>query len=132
MLGRPYALCGQVQIGDRLGRQLGFPTANLDPTGLLLPPFGVYAVNALLGTQRVPGVLNIGVRPTVKNAAGGLRVEVHLLDFAADLYGQELELELVKHLREERKFPSLDKLREQITADISAARATLASGSKPA
>jgi riboflavin kinase/FMN adenylyltransferase len=127
LLGRPYALAGVVQRGDQLGRQLGFPTANLDVAGLALPPAGVYAtrVRRLAAGTEHPAVLNLGVRPTLARADGELRFEVHLLDFAGDLYGEELEVTFVRHLRAEQRFSGLDALRAQITADASKARALL-------
>jgi riboflavin kinase/FMN adenylyltransferase len=122
MLGRDYALAGQVVRGDGFGRQLGFPTANIDTTGLVLPPTGVYAVHVHAGEKVYRGALNIGYRPTLEIATAQTRVEVHLLDFNCDLYGQELEITFVEKLRDEMKFPSLDGLRQQIAADISRAR----------
>jgi riboflavin kinase/FMN adenylyltransferase len=122
MLGRPYAISGKVVVGDQLGRQLGFPTANLDVTGLVLPPNGVYAAVARQEGKRYRVALNIGVRPTV--AAGRqLRVEAHLLDFAGDLYGRELEIEVGDKLRDEKKFASPEELKQQIARDITAVRA---------
>jgi riboflavin kinase / FMN adenylyltransferase len=126
MLGRPYSLWGEVVHGDALGRQLGFPTANLDPHHELLPPTGVYAARAHLKAGSQAAVVNIGYRPTVRSETPSHpRIEAHLLDFAGDLYGQTLELEFVARLREERRFSGLDELRAQISRDIEAARATL-------
>ncbi len=122
MLGRPYSLAGSVTRGDGLGRQLGYPTANLDTTGLALPPRGVYAVHAEAGGNTHRAVLNIGYRPTLQNPEPQLRVEAHLLDFQGDLYGQELEVTFVDKLRDEQRFPSLEDLRAQIAKDIQAAR----------
>ena len=118
MLGREYALAGTVMRGDRIGQQLGFPTANLDIAGLVLPPGGVYAVHAYVLKQRHRAVLNIGHRPTLKTPTPELRVEAHLLDFTGDLYDQELEITFIAKLREERKFDSLADLRQQIEHDI--------------
>ncbi len=118
MLGRPYSIAGTVVRGDGLGRQLGFPTANIDTTGLALPPHGVYAVQAETGRKTHRAVLNIGRRPTLQNPHPQLRVEAHLLDFDADLYGRELEIFFVEKLRDEKKFPSLKDLRDQIGLDI--------------
>lgn len=135
MLGRPVTVYGEVVPGDRLGRELGFPTANLDLRHELRPPNGVWAVRVRrvrFAPERVvesvhDGVLNIGWRPTVSGERPEApRVEVHLLDFAGDLYGEFLEVEFVARLRDERKFPSLDALRAQIRADADAARAALA------
>jgi riboflavin kinase/FMN adenylyltransferase len=118
MLGRAYSLAAPVVRGDGLGHQLGFPTANLDATGLALPPHGVYAVHAETGGKTYRAVLNIGLRPTLQNPNPQLRVEAHLMDFAGELYGQELELAFVDKLRPEAKFPSLAELRAQIARDI--------------
>lgn len=118
MLGRAYSLAGTVVKGDGLGRQLGFPTANVDTTGLALPPRGVYAIHAQTAGKSWRAVLNIGHRPTVANPNSQLRVEAHLIDFHGDLYGQELELVFVEKLREEKKFGSVAELREQIAQDI--------------
>src|ERR1035437_6139712 len=118
MLGRAYSVAGPVVRGDGLGHQLGFPTANLDATGLALPPHGVYAVHAEAVGKTYRAVLNIGLRPTLQNPNPQLRVEAHLIDFAGDLYGQELEVAFVDKLRAETKFPSLAELRQQIARDI--------------
>ena len=118
MLGRAYSLAGTVVRGDGLGHQLGFPTANLDVTGLVLPPHGVYAVLAEAQGKTCRAVLNIGLRPTLRNPNPQLQVEAHLIDFAGELYGQELEVAFVDKLRAERQFASLAELRDQIARDI--------------
>jgi riboflavin kinase / FMN adenylyltransferase len=118
MLGRAYSLTGTVVQGDGLGHQIGFPTANLDATGLALPPHGVYAVHAEAGGKTCRAVLNIGLRPTLRDPHPQLRVEAHLIDFAGDLYGQELEVAFVERLRAEKQFASLAELRDQIARDI--------------
>jgi len=127
MLGRAYSLAGTVVRGDRLGHQIGFPTANLDAAGRALPPNGVYAVHAeVLGPAKTSshrGVVNIGVRPTVSDGNPPRRVEVHLLEFQGELYGEEIELTFVEKLRDEQKFSSFDALREQIGRDIREAQA---------
>jgi riboflavin kinase/FMN adenylyltransferase len=122
MLGRSYSLTGPVMRGDGLGRKLGFPTANVDVSGLALPPRGVYAVHAELAGKAWRAVLNIGFRPTLQNPKPQLQIEAHLLDFQGDLYGQELELKFVDNLRQEQKFASLEELRAQIARDIAQAR----------
>ena len=122
MLGRPYAIAGRVATGDRVGQQLGFPTANLDVTGLVLPPVGVYAGLTALQDRIYPTALNIGYRPTVASAQPQLRVEAHLLDFRGDLYGGELEVEVAERLRDEKKFASAAELRAQIARDIAMVR----------
>jgi riboflavin kinase / FMN adenylyltransferase len=121
MLGRAYSIAGKVIHGDQLGQRLGFPTANLNTTGLLLPPDGVYAAHTSVGGQTHRAVLNIGQRPTVDQNTQ-IRVEVHLLDFTGELYGQELEVAFIAKLREEQKFDSLDELKAQITRDVAKAR----------
>ncbi len=125
MLGRTYSLAARVIPGDQLGHQLGFPTANLDCTGLVLPPNGVYAARAAVRGETHRAVLNIGHRPTLENRVPQLRVEVHLLDFTGDLYGEEIEITFAEKLREEKKFPSLAALREQIARDIEEAKQRL-------
>jgi riboflavin kinase/FMN adenylyltransferase len=129
VLGRPHALSGVVGGGDRRGRTIGFPTANLEQVPELLPPDGVYAVSVTrlgdAGTS-LPlggGVMNIGVRPTV---GGGRRtVEAHVLGFDGDLYGARLRVDLVARLRGEQRFKSLDELKAQIARDVVAARTHL-------
>jgi riboflavin kinase/FMN adenylyltransferase len=118
MLGRAYSLAGSVIRGDGLGRQLGFPTANLDVAGLALPPCGVYAVHVAVSGKMHRAVLNIGFRPTLGLPEPQLRVETHLMDFHGNLYGRELELTFVEKLRGEKKFGSLAELRDQIARDI--------------
>ena len=122
MLGREYAIAGPVMRGDQLGRQLGFPTANLDVTGLALPPHGVYAVRARLGPRELRGALNLGLRPTLASPTPRVQCEVHLLDFAEEIYGAELELTFAAKLRAEQKFPNLEALKTQIGCDVAAAR----------
>ena len=122
MLGRPYSVSGKVISGDGVGNKLGFPTANVDVAGLTLPPNGVYAAQVQFQDQTLPAALNLGYRPTLQSTEPQLRMEVHLLDFAQNLVGQELEVIFVERLRDEQKFPSLDALQHQITADIAKAR----------
>jgi riboflavin kinase / FMN adenylyltransferase len=123
MLGRPYAISGRVVKGDHVGRQLGFPTANLDVTGLVLPPNGVYAGLTKVKKKSHRVALNIGFRPTMASAVRQLRVEAHMLDFGGNLYGEELTIEMDGKLREEKKFASSAKLQQQISRDIAALRA---------
>jgi riboflavin kinase/FMN adenylyltransferase len=122
MLGRAYSLAAKVVPGDQLGSQLGFPTANLDTAGFVLPPNGVYAAHATVSGQTYRAVLNIGQRPTLHQPTAPLRVEVHLLDFTGRLYGEELEATFAARLRDEQKFASLDELKTQIARDIAEAR----------
>ncbi len=129
LLGRPYSLLGRVVKGQQLGRTLGFPTANLAISeDKFLPPHGVYSVwvegaSGIAG-QRLPGVMNLGIRPTVQGLS--LTVEVHLLHWTGDLYGKSLQVFLNHHLRPEQRFPSLDALKAQIEQDCQAAMAALA------
>lgn len=125
LLGRPYTVESTVQTGDRLGRTLGFPTANLNEEGLELPPHGVYAVWTRWRDQKVPAVLNLGVRPTLSQPLPRRRLEVHLLDFSADLYGETLSVEWGIKLRNEQRFPDISTLRLQIQRDVEAARQLL-------
>lgn len=129
LLGRPYSLTGRVIKGQQLGRTLGFPTANLHVTPeKFLPPHGVYSVwvqgATTVASQSLPGVMNIGLRPTVQGL--NLTVEVHLLNWSGDLYGKTLQVWLQNHLRPEQKFESLDALKDQIQRDCQAALASLA------
>ena len=121
MLGRPWSLSGRVVHGDHLGRTLGFPTANLDINGLVLPPNGVYAAHVRAQRNDYRSVINIGFRPTVSNATIKPRVEAHLLNFTGDLYGLEIEVFFVEKLREELKFASVEALRSQIEQDVATA-----------
>ncbi len=129
LLGRSYSLSGRVVKGQQLGRTLGFPTANLAiPEDKFLPPHGVYSVwvegaSGVAG-QRLPGVMNLGIRPTVQGLS--LTVEVHLLHWSGDLYGKSLQVFLNQHLRPEQRFPSLDALKAQIEQDCQTALAALA------
>jgi len=133
MLGRPVSVFGEVVRGAQLGRKLGFPTANLDLHHELHPPVGVYACRAHRVLQQraevattYPAVANIGFRPTLDGARPERPlVEVHLLDFDGELYGEHLELEFVCQLREERRFADLDALKAQIAVDVAAGRERL-------
>jgi riboflavin kinase/FMN adenylyltransferase len=123
-LGRPYSMRGRVVPGQRLGRDLGFPTANLRIERRLAPLHGIFAVR-VHGVEEAPlrGVASLGTRPTV----GGVHtlLEVHVFDFSADLYGREIEVEFVAKLRDEEHFPTLDALVEQIHRDAAQARRIL-------
>jgi riboflavin kinase/FMN adenylyltransferase len=118
MLGRAYSLAGTVMKGDGVGQKLGFPTANLNVKGLVLPPNGVYAVHAKVEGKTRRAVANIGIRPTLQNANPEVQVEAHLLEFEGDLYGRFLELTFTEKLRDEKKFGSLAELSAQIARDI--------------
>jgi riboflavin kinase/FMN adenylyltransferase len=124
-LGRPFQLCGDVVTGAGLGSKIGFSTANLEVSGMQLPPYGVYAVKVLRGGSILTGVCNIGLRPTVDASATLPVLEIHLFDVSADLVGENLSLEFVKFLRPEQKFSGIDELKEQIARDCTAARQRL-------
>jgi riboflavin kinase / FMN adenylyltransferase len=121
MLGRPYAITGRVAHGDKLGRTIGFPTANLALKRRVSPVGGVFAVEVVCSGNLFPGVANVGVRPTLSGSQA--RLEVHLFDFSGDLYGQQVKVLLRHKLREEQKFASFSALKEQIERDAQAARA---------
>ena len=124
MLGRPWSARGRVVEGQKLGRTLGFPTANMVLGDLIEPRKGVYAVNASTGGARYKGVANFGRRPTVGSVSPLL--EVHLFDFSGDLYGQEIDVLFEQFIRDERKFGGLEALKAQIAADSAAALQMLA------
>ena len=127
LLGRAYGVTGRVVAGKGRGAKvLGVPTANLAPENDLLPSCGIYAVWVIKDGKRLPGVANIGTCPTFDNQE--LTLEVHLLDFNGDLYGELLQVEFVARLRDERRFLSIDELAAQIRADMNEARKVLAAG----
>lgn len=122
-LGYKFELSGTVVKGEQLGRNLGFPTANLQLTDLdkIIPARGVYRVDVQLEDKLLPGVMNVGYKPTVSKG-NSLTVEVHVLDFNQDLYGKSISIRLLQKIREERKFNSLNDLKEQISKDVQFAR----------
>jgi len=122
LLGRDYTVLGDVVKGRQLGRTIGFPTANVAMENEELPPNGVYVVQARIKGRAAPvrGVANLGYKPTVGSDERTL--EVHLLDFEGDLYGQEMEVDFLRHVRDERKFAGLDELKAQIKRDAAEAR----------
>lgn len=125
-LGRPYSFSGEVVRGDGRGRGLGFPTANLrvDDREKLLPLDGIYAVHATVKGEREEGVLHLGPRPTFPGATRS--VELHLLDFADDIYGETVQVEFFERIREVRAYGTIGALIEAMTEDCSAARALFA------
>jgi riboflavin kinase/FMN adenylyltransferase len=127
LLGRAYGVTGRVVAGKGRGAKvLGVPTANLVSENDLLPSCGIYAVWVIKDGHRLPGVANIGTCPTFDNQE--LTLEVHLLDFNGDLYGEMLQVEFVSRLRDEQRFSSIDELAAQIRADMTEARQVLAAG----
>lgn len=136
LLGRPFDLDGDVVRGEGRGKKLGFPTANIRTTNELLPAVGVYAVRARPVDAKgpaLPGAANLGLNPTFRPevALAGpvgrppLALEVHLFDFDEDLYGKRLRVEFIHRLREERRFPGVEALKSQISADVVQARRLL-------
>jgi len=121
LLGRPYSIRGEVVRGAGRGRTLGFPTANVKTDRPLGLPVGVYVCRLTVGGRQHQAVVNVGFRPTFGETE--LAVEAHVLDFTGNLYDERVTLTFVRRLREERKFPSVDALREQIALDVAAARA---------
>ena len=122
LLGRPFCIEGRVLHGQKLARQLGWPTANVQLKRRRVPLTGVYLVSVEIDGKTRPGVANIGVRPTVAGD-GSAHLEVHLLDFAGDLYGRHLTVAFHHKLRDEQRFASLEALKSAIDADVAAARA---------
>lgn len=122
MLGRPYTLSGTVMHGRGVGKTLQAATANLCPQAEVLPPKGVYVVRARVADRWFKGVANFGVCPTFEDQVRPLVLEVHLLDFTGDLYGQHLEVEMLQKLRDEIRFTSSGALAAQIAQDIQMAR----------
>lgn len=123
-LGHPHVLTGTVVHGQKIGRKLGFPTANLQiPEAVVVPKFGVYACRAVVDGQSFPAVTNVGTRPTV--AGSGVTVEPWILDFQGDLYGREIQLEFYRFLRPEMKFPDLAALQQEILRNAEETRTYL-------
>jgi riboflavin kinase/FMN adenylyltransferase len=119
LLGRPFSILGTVKSGRRIGRKLGFPTANLDPHNEVLPPVGIYVVEALIGNTRHDAVLYYGRRPTFDDTDKETReLELHVPGLDADLYGRDIEVSFLRRLRGDRKFNSIEALKKEIAHDI--------------
>jgi len=116
LLGHPFAVLGTVIEGDKRGRTIGFPTANLELGDYVRPKFGVYAAEAKIAGTAYKSIANIGIRPTI----GGEKelLEVHILDWSGDIYGREIEVEFNDFIREEKKFSDVEELKKQIAEDI--------------
>jgi riboflavin kinase/FMN adenylyltransferase len=122
MLGHQYTILGTVVRGERLGKKIGFPTANLSAHSEQFPPNGVYFAQATLDGVIYPGVVNLGHRPTVSSGKSERVLEIHLLDFDHEIYGKDVEVRFVRYLRPEQKFENLDALARQIEFDVQQAR----------
>jgi riboflavin kinase/FMN adenylyltransferase len=122
MLGREYTILGTVKKGAQLGRQLGFPTANLSAHSEQFPPNGVYAAEAKLNGAVFRGVANLGYRPTIESEKPERLLELHFFDLEKDIYGADVEVRFLRYLRPEQKFESLEDLKAQIARDAAEAR----------
>jgi riboflavin kinase / FMN adenylyltransferase len=122
MLGRQYTIVGTVTGGEKLGKKIGFPTANLSAHSEQFPPNGVYFAEARIEGVLYHGVVNLGFRPTVARGEPQRILEIHLLDFDQDIYGQDMEVRFLQYLRAEKKFKDVDALVRQIEADVKQAR----------
>jgi riboflavin kinase/FMN adenylyltransferase len=116
MLGRPYGVEGQIVRGDRRGRTIGFPTANLRPRNRVIPKFGVYATATLINHQWHKSITNVGVRPTFEGDKEP-SIETYIFDFDGDLYGDVLRVRFLHRIRDERKFGGIEELKTQIAKD---------------
>ena len=121
LFGRSYFLRDTVKEGNKKGRSVGMPTANIYPSGLCLPKNGVYATITVVNGKRLPSVTNVGLRPTV-NDGRGVSVETHIIDFEGNLYGKEIKIEFLSFLRPEQKFDSLDEVQNAVKDDIAKAK----------
>ncbi|RZO60979.1 MAG: bifunctional riboflavin kinase/FAD synthetase [Limisphaerales bacterium] len=122
MLGRKFSIEGPVVKGDGKGREIGFPTANIDTKNLILPPNGVYASYTKFNGKTHKSLLNIGVRPTIIKPNPSIQVEAHILKFNENIYDQVIDIELIDKLRNEIKFESIEELKKQISCDIENAK----------
>lgn len=127
LLGRPYLLRGEVVVGDKRGRTLGFPTANVLPdTRALVPGRGVYAGHVVVGGERYGACTNVGVAPTFERRDS--RVEAYLLSFEGDLYGRVVDVTFVERLRPEKRFDGIEELKAQIAQDVAEAKKVMEEG----
>jgi riboflavin kinase/FMN adenylyltransferase len=122
MLGHDYTILGTVVPGERLGKKIGFPTANLSAHSEQFPPNGVYLAQATVDGVSYPGLVNLGYRPTVHSDKSERVLEIHLLNFDRDIYDKEVEVRFIRYVRPEQKFENLDALARQIERDVQQAR----------
>jgi riboflavin kinase/FMN adenylyltransferase len=132
LLGYSYSINGTIIGGKKIGRSIGYPTANILPREKykLIPRDGVYAVKVCVEDQYYSGMLNIGIRPTLDNGENGKSIEVHIFDFEHQIYGKLVQVQFIKRIRDEKKFSTVEELVEQLKKDESAVRKTLSSGSQ--
>ena len=131
LLGRPYSISGRIMHGDKLGRELGYPTANVQLKHNRPPLSGIFAVTVSgIHGQALPGVASLGVRPTMKDAGAAPVLEVHLFDFNTDIYGRRVRVDFLHKLRDEAKYPDLPTLVTQIGRDVEDAKHYLAKHTK--
>lgn len=123
LLERRHSIIGKIVRGDSRGRQLGYPTANIHAENQIFPPNGVYAVQAKLGERLYGGILNMGMRPTFDGVK--FQIEAHLFNFNENVYGKEIEIFFIKNIRDERQFPDVESLVEQIGQDVKIAHGIL-------
>lgn len=125
LLGRKVSVLGSVIKGNRLGRRIGFPTANINPHHEVIPPVGIYAVKIIFSGKAYDGICYIGRRPTVYSGNRRLAIEVHIFNFHKDIYGKFLEIQFIKLIRPDKKFATMEELAEQIQQDIISCRKIL-------
>ncbi len=119
MLGHPFSIAAEVEQGQKLARRLGFPTANMRVHALAaLPPAGVYEVQTMVDGVSCRGIANLGIRPTIDEAQKVVRLETHLTGWSGNLYGRRMQVDLLRFLRPEKRFASVEELRAQIEADV--------------
>ena len=122
MLGHPFSILGTVVSGKRVGRQLGFPTANLDPHNEVRPPGGVYAVKVLVGSRQFNGAAFLAESREAPSTPSGFVTEVHIMDFDEDIYGADIEVLFIEWMRAARRFETRGALKKQIGLDVQQAR----------
>lgn len=133
MLGRQYSLTGKVVKGNQIGTKIGFPTANLQPDACkFVPCNGVYAIEAQIADNKHLGMLNIGVRPTLKNDKSEVSIEAHIFDFEGDLYEKNLTIQFIEKIRSEQQFANLDELSHQLQSDSNLIKSRFSLGTKKA
>jgi riboflavin kinase / FMN adenylyltransferase len=121
-LGRPYSMLASVKPGEKIGRKLGFPTANLSRENVVILPAGIYYVSVFIGRKKMNGVFYIGYKPSFKHVRRDIVLEAHILDYCGDLYGKKVRVEFLKKIRDDKKFSDVKELSRQIARDVAGAR----------